>query len=98
MFLNFDILIPIMKILQAVHLFYPEIGGIEIHTYNLSRALCAMGRGVEVFTTGSGSEDLGGVKVRHFFSIPFPMFSSVRFSTSMFFAMLRSDADIYCSH
>lgn len=91
-----------MKILHACHLYPPAMGGIEHHVYQLSKELAKSGHSVEVFTskfgTSTNNEVSGGVFVRRFFSITAPFFSSLRFSPSMFLALLKSDADVFCSH
>jgi len=91
-----------MKIAHAVHLFHPATGGIEHHTLNISKQLVGLGNEVTVFTTKlPGTQDMevdGGLQVRRFFSINFPLFSSVRFSPSAFMALLNSDYDVYASH
>lgn len=91
-----------MKILQAVHSFPPSQGGIEHHVYHLSRELYALGNDVLVITTrdkgASAQEDFAGVKVKRFFSIDFPLFSSARMPVFAFFEMLKENPDIYASH
>ncbi|MEM4335739.1 MAG: glycosyltransferase family 4 protein [Candidatus Anstonellales archaeon] len=91
-----------MKILQAVHSFPPTQGGIEHHVYHLSKELHALGNDVVVITTRdrgtSGEEDFNGVKVKRFFSIDFPIFSSARLPIFAFFGMLKENPDIYASH
>jgi glycosyltransferase involved in cell wall biosynthesis len=91
-----------MKILQSVHSFPPSSGGIEHHVYHLSRELHALGNEVVVITTRdegtAGEEDFNGVKVKRFFSIDFPIFSSARLPLFAFFAMLRENPDVYASH
>ena len=91
-----------MKIAEVAHLFYPATGGIEHHVFNISKQLVKLGEKVTVFTTKlPGTKDMEtmeGFSVRRFFSINFPLFSSVRFSPSAFMALLNSDYDVYSSH
>jgi len=91
-----------MRIAQVSHLFPPATGGIEHHTYEISRELAALGDEVTVFTTAvegaPKEESVQGFRVRRFFSINFPMFSSVRLPPALLFALLAGDFDVYCSH
>ncbi|MFA6530926.1 MAG: glycosyltransferase family 4 protein [Candidatus Micrarchaeia archaeon] len=100
-----------MKIAQVAHLFPPATGGIEHHTYEISKELASSGwnagrndakNEVTVFTSSvlnsKKEEMIEGFKVRRFFSINLPVFSSVRFAPMLFPALLFGDFDIYCSH
>jgi len=90
-----------MKILQTVHSFPPERGGVEHHVYEISKRL-AKNNEIAVFTTQTrGAKDeeiIDGMHVRRFFSITFPFFYTPRFTPTMFLNLLRTDADVYCSH
>ncbi len=91
-----------MKILQAVHAFPPSQGGIEHHVYHLSRELHELENEVVVITTkdkGTKSEEeMDGVRIKRFFSLRFPFFSSARLPVMAFFSMLGENADVYASH
>lgn len=43
--------------------FLPEIGGGEVHVYELSKALSGYGHHVEIFTASSGPDIIGGFRV-----------------------------------
>ncbi len=49
---------------------------------------------------GNPGEDIitHSIRVRRFWSVGFPGFSSVRFSPGLFFALLQSDADVFAGH
>jgi glycosyltransferase involved in cell wall biosynthesis len=91
-----------MRIAQVCHLFPPATGGIEHHTYEIAKHLATEGDEVTIFTTSlpgtAKQESLEGFKIRRFFSLNFPLFSSVRFPPALFFSLINSDFDIYCSH
>ncbi len=93
-----------MKIVQVVHAFPPEIGGVEAHVFNLSKGLAKKGHEVTVVTTrvsGKNSpspEALCGVRVIRQWALPLPIFSSVRFVPLLLPKLLSLDADIYHSH
>jgi glycosyltransferase involved in cell wall biosynthesis len=91
-----------MKILQVVHSFPPYTGGIENHTYNLVKELVVLGNKVEVITAAhpkaKAIESIKGFKVRRYFSLNAPWFSSVRYIPFLAFRLLFEDADLYCSH
>jgi len=90
-----------MKILQTVHSFPPERGGVEHHVYEISKRL-AKNNEVTVFTTQvEGTKDaevVEGINIRRFFSLGVPLFKTPKFTPTMFLNLLREDADIYCSH
>lgn len=88
-----------MRIVQVIHSFYPAIGGIEIHAYELCKQL-AESNEVIVYTTGKERKDerLGKFLVRRFPAFRAPFFSSVNFSPSLFFNLLKENADIFHSH
>lgn len=97
-----------MKIAQVAHLFPPATGGIEHHTYEISKELASGSGGngakneVVVFTSSvpnsKKEETISEFRVRRFFSINLPVFSSVRFAPMLFPALVLGDFDIYCSH
>lgn len=91
-----------MKIIQVVHSFPPEIGGIEAHVFNLSRELARKGHDVTVVTTwapGSpGSETVEGIRVLRHWAIKLPWFSSVRHIPFLTLRLALMDADLYHSH
>ena len=91
-----------MKIVQVVHAFPPDIGGIESHVFYLSREMVKNGHDVTVITTktkGAGkNETVDGVKVIRYFALPLPIFSSVRFIPFLPLRLALMDADIYHSH
>lgn len=91
-----------MKIAQVVHSFHPASGGIENHTSHLSRELSKLSAEVEVYTTSipgaKNEEKEGNLRIRRFFSLNSPFFTIVKFSPTMFFSLLSSNADIYASH
>lgn len=88
-----------MRIAQVVHSFYPSIGGIENHVYELGKAL-SESEEVIVYTTGKERKDeqLGKVFVRRFPAFKFPFFSAVNFSPGLLFALMGEKADIFHSH
>lgn len=90
-----------MRIIHVVHSFYPAIGGIEIHAYELTKRLAENDEDeVVVYTAGKGrkNEYLGKVLVRRFPSFDFPFFSAVNFSPSLVFSLLKERADVFHSH
>jgi len=91
-----------MKIVQAVHSFPPSHGGIEHHSYHLSRELCEAGNEVIVITAWDRGtlkrENLSGIDVIRHYSVDFPVFSSARLPIGAFYSLLRQNADIYAAH
>jgi glycosyltransferase involved in cell wall biosynthesis len=89
-----------MKIAQVVHLFPPATGGIEHHTYEICRKLAENDNEVAVFTTdvGKAPKEKSGFLIKRFFSLNLPIFSSVRFPPMLFFSLMQSNFDVYCSH
>jgi len=88
-----------MRIIQVVHSFYPSLGGIENHVYELTKELSEKNE-VVVYTTGKERKDemIGKVLVRRFHAINFPFFSSVNFSPGLFYSLLKERGDIFHSH
>jgi len=88
-----------MRIAQVVHSFYPSIGGIENHVYELGKSLSET-EDVIVYTTGKERKDeqLGKISVRRFPAFKFPFFSAVNLSPGLLFALLGEKADIFHSH
>jgi glycosyltransferase involved in cell wall biosynthesis len=91
-----------LKIIQVVHAFPPDIGGIEAHVYNLSKELAKKGHEVTVVTTNAkgapSREEKDGFTIIRHWSLPLPMFSSVRLTPFLPLRLMRMDADIYHSH
>ncbi len=91
-----------MKIVQAVHSFPPGQGGIEHHTYHISKELAELGNEVVVITardSGTRAEEkIAGVTIKRFHSLDLSLFASARFPFMSFFAMLKENPDIYASH
>ena len=91
-----------MKIVQAVHTFPPSHGGIEHHSYHISRELAELGNDVVVITARDGGtkseENMAGFKVKRLHSLDLSFFASARLPLGAFFAMLNENADIYASH
>jgi len=91
-----------MKIAQVTHLLLPATGGIEHHVYEISKELVRRNNEVTIFTTAvkdaPKEEKIEGFGIKRFFSLNFPIFSSVRFPPMIFYALLKEDFDIYCSH
>lgn len=89
----------ILRIIQVVHSFYPSMGGIEFHTYQLAKHL-SKNNEVIVYTTGKERKDehIGKIFVRRFPSINFPFFSAVNFSPELIFVLLRENGNIFHSH
>ncbi|MCK4319959.1 glycosyltransferase family 4 protein [Candidatus Micrarchaeota archaeon] len=91
-----------MKIAQVVHLFYPATGGIEHHVFHIARELAKKGNDVQVFTSllegTKKEEEMDGINIRRYWSLNFPLFSSVRFSPFLFCELLKADVDVYASH
>ncbi len=91
-----------MKIIQVVHAFPPDIGGIEAHVYHLSKEMAKKGHTVTVVTTKTngapGSDSFDGVKVIRYWAFSLPIFSSVRFIPFLPLRLAFMDADIYHSH
>ncbi|MFH0818061.1 MAG: glycosyltransferase family 4 protein [Candidatus Micrarchaeota archaeon] len=91
-----------MKIVQVVHAFPPDIGGIEAHVFYLSKEMAKLGHDVTVITTktrgANNNETVGGVKVIRYSALPLPIFSSVRFIPFLPLRLALIDADIYHSH
>ena len=93
------------KIVQAVHAFPPQIGGIETHVESISIAMAKQGADVVVHTaacTGSRSHDEKlakvGVRVKRHFSVKLPFFSSVVIIPGMALHLLLEGGDAYFSH
>ncbi|MFH1447973.1 MAG: glycosyltransferase family 4 protein [Candidatus Micrarchaeota archaeon] len=91
-----------MKVIQVVHSFPPEIGGIEAHVSNLSKEMVKNGHEVTVITSSDGRspnfEVIDGIRVFRYWSLRIPWFSSVRIIPFLFFRLLLTDGDIYHSH
>ena len=91
-----------MKILIAVHSFLPAQGGIENHVYQISKEFVANSNSVLIITSSEKNtkkeEIIDGIKIKRFFKINCPFFSSVNFPILAFFEMLKQDPDIYVSH
>lgn len=87
-----------MRIIQVVHSFYPEVGGIEQHVYHLSKELVKQGHDVVVYTTGKGKENLDGVEVKRFWALSLPLFSSVNCSPGLVLSLLGEKGDVFASH
>lgn len=88
-----------MKIVQAVHLFPPAIGGVERHVYELCENLQEMGESVTVHTTGRGGE-IGAepFAVKRHWGLRAPFFSSVVLIPFLSIRLMMEDADVYASH
>ena len=91
-----------MKIIQVVHAFPPDVGGIEAHVYNLSKEMARMGHTVTVVTTktqgAKSSETIDGIKVIRYWAFSLPVFSSVRFIPFLPLRLAMMDAEVYHSH
>jgi glycosyltransferase involved in cell wall biosynthesis len=91
-----------LKIIQVVHAFPPDIGGIEAHVYNLSKELAKKGHEVTVVTTrtkgAKNDETVDGVRILRQTSLRLPMFSSVRIVPFQPLRLALMDADVYHSH
>jgi 1,2-diacylglycerol 3-alpha-glucosyltransferase len=91
-----------LKIIQVVHAFPPDIGGVESHVYSLSKELAKKGHDVTVVTTRpAGSlprETIDGVKIIRHRYIALPMFSSVRVVPLLCIRLAMMDADIFHAH
>lgn len=87
-----------MRILQVVHAYPPQIGGIENHVYYLSHELSRLGNEVSVATTGKGKTIEEGISISRFRSLHAPGFSSVRITPFLCLRLLGNPADIYHSH
>lgn len=86
-----------MKIIEVVHTFPPQIGGIERHAYELCKNLQELGEDVVVHTTGAPGKNEPFKVVRHF-GIRFPGFSSVIFVPFLWIKLAAQSGDIYASH
>ncbi|MFP3950007.1 MAG: glycosyltransferase family 4 protein [Candidatus Micrarchaeia archaeon] len=86
-----------MKITQVVHSFPPEIGGVERHTYELSRYLGKMGEDVVVHTTVEGGKQ-EKFAVKQHWGLRFPFFSSVVWVPFLGLKLAMEDTDVYVSH
>lgn len=86
-----------MKIVQVVHTFPPQIGGVERHVYELCKYLREMGEDIVVHTTGTPGKN-EPFEVKRHFGIRFPFFSSVVWAPGLIFWLLHEDADVYASH
>jgi len=88
-----------MRIVQVVHSFYPSVGGIENHTFELARQL-SKDNDIVVYTTGKERKDekLDDFTVRRFTTFRFPFFSSVNFSPGLLIALIRDNGEIFHSH
>lgn len=91
-----------MKIVQVVHAFPPDIGGIESHVLNLSRELVKKGHDVTVVTSktkgATANENIDGMQVIRYTSISLPLFSSVKIIPCLTPRLMLLDADVYHSH
>jgi len=87
-----------MDILQVVHAYPPQIGGIENHVYYLSKELAKLGNKVSVVTSGSGSGVEDGVSVTRHWSIGIPSFSSVKITPFLCLRLLLKSPCVYHSH
>ncbi len=91
-----------MRIIQVVHAFPPDIGGIEAHVFNLSREMAKKGHDVTVVTTKTagapGRETIDNIKVIRYWALPLPLFSSVRLIPFLPLRLALMNADIYHSH
>jgi len=91
-----------MRIVQVVHAYPPEIGGIENHVYYLSKELVKLGHEVVVITSNPGGfpkeQHEDGVVVKRISPFKLPGFSSVRLSPTLILEILGTNADVYCSH
>ena len=87
-----------MKIVQAVHLFPPQIGGVERHTYELCEYLAGMGESVVVHTTGKPGKEKEPFEVKRHWGLKTPFFSSVVWVPFLSIRLMMEDADIYASH
>lgn len=87
-----------MKIVQAVHSFPPQIGGLERHVYELCRQLHECGEEVVVHTAGCGHGAAEPFRVERHWGLRFPFFSSVVWIPFLTLRLMLEDADIYASH
>ena len=91
-----------MRIVQVVHAFPPEVGGLEHHVFYLSRELVRKGHDVLVVAGNPGGlkseETMDGVRVRRYRSFAFPGFSSVRLQPGLLLRLLFVPADVFHSH
>ena len=100
-----------LRIIQVVHAFEPQVGGIETHVQELSLALARRGAEVVVHTASpSRASDAplaaqvdarlskAGVIVKRHFAVKFPLFSSLIWIPGLpiFIALERGDA--VCAH
>ncbi|MFH0927270.1 MAG: glycosyltransferase family 4 protein, partial [Candidatus Micrarchaeota archaeon] len=94
-----------LSVVQAVHAFPPDIGGIETHVYNLSLTLAKDGHKVIVHTSQNADAKEGdaalskkGVIVKRHFAIQIPGFSSVKIIPFLCLHLALENADIYHTH
>jgi glycosyltransferase involved in cell wall biosynthesis len=87
-----------MKIIQVTHSFYPKIGGIENHLYELANQLSNKNE-VRVYVADSKRRDewLGSFLVRRYPSFKVP-FTPVNLSPWLAWDLLFETGDIYHSH
>jgi L-malate glycosyltransferase len=86
-----------MRILQVVHCFPPQIGGVERHAYELCRELRESGEQVIVHTTGKGKNN-EPFEVKRHWGLRVPFFSSVIIVPFLGLRLMGEDADVYASH
>jgi len=89
-----------MKIIQVCPRFFPHIGGVETHVYEISKRL-AKKHEVYVYTTDPSNklprfDVIDGIKVRRFWS--FAPNDSYFFSPGLYFALKKENCDIIHAH
>ena len=90
-----------MKILQVVHSFPPDMGGIENHVFNLCRELAKKNEVIVLTTRAAGSKEdevVSGIRIKRYWCASAPWFSSVKFAPGLFLDLWGEDADVICSH
>jgi len=94
-----------LTIVQSLHAFPPDMGGIETHAYNLCLELAKCGHKVIVHTSkhkdcAQIDDELkrAGIIVKRHFSISIPGFSSVKIFPFLCIWLALENADIYHSH
>ncbi len=93
------------KICFVTSFFCPTIGGVETHIYNLSRELIKLGYDIEVYISDMDRDkrikekqaEIEGIKIKRFRSWFKFSFSGI-FFPGLFFAVNKSDADIFHVH
>lgn len=100
-----------VKIIQVTQRFYPAVGGVETHVYNICKRLVERGHEVIVYTSDllgdnpltrlpdHAEKEVEGIEIRHFKA--FKLFSNIDASVvmpSMIIALLKSEADVIHAH